>query len=94
VWLQTIESLKKVKADTVAKSMMESLAKTDEHKSKLKAIETMNELKESIDAVKPKAAMNWLLLAGALAMFAVLVYMMWWLEQKSLEHHKLKPPSL
>lgn len=94
VWLQTIESLKKVKADTVAKSMMESLAKTDEHKSKLKAIETMNELKESIDAVKPKAAVNWLLLAGALAMFAVLVYMMWWLEQKSLEHHKLKPPSL
>jgi len=91
VWAHTIASLKKVGAGAVAKEVMERTAESDEHKRKLSAIDSMNELKESIDSVKPSGTVNYLLLAAAVFLFSIIVYMLWWLEQRSLEGLKLKP---
>lgn len=92
VWFRSSLPLKKVGADKVAKNIIENSAESEEDKKKLEKIDMMNDLKEKVDQIKPRGTPNSILLGVAAVLFCLIIYILWWLEQKSLQSLKLTTP--
>jgi hypothetical protein len=92
VWTNCCLPLRKVGAEAVGKQIIDREATTDDQKKKLDTIDKLLALKESIASVKPNGTANYLLVAAAVVLLCVFVWILWWLEQRSLKNLKLKPP--
>lgn len=89
-------SLKKCGAYDVAKDSVVQMASSEEDKLKLSALERIIELQESVEksSKDTRKLPQRLLLAGAVVGLCIFLYILHWLEKKSLQSMNMKPLEL
>ncbi|CAE8620293.1 unnamed protein product [Polarella glacialis] len=95
LWAGCSAALKKAGARAVTKSTLEGLARTDQEKARLEAVEKLADLKDAYLSVeeKPQASLNFYrmaLIAGMVVLTVVFVYFLWLMEARSLESWKMR----
>jgi hypothetical protein len=91
-WMSCAPYLRKVQAGTVGYDLIKRAATTEENQKKLDGIDKWLELTDTIQSIKPSGTQNYLLIAVAVVLLCVFLWVLWWLEQRSLNNLKLKPP--
>jgi tetratricopeptide (TPR) repeat protein len=91
VWSQTLSGLKKVGAYEAAKSAIERKATTNKQQDSLKAVATVTDLKDSLAKSEKQAGTpKFLLVSGWMAMLSIIVWALWFLEERSLKAMNMK----